>query len=146
MRRSSSGFTLVELVIVIAIIGILAAIAIPRFVDIRTEAYDAQGQSTIGSVRAGILTVASKNQAAGGAGTFPPNLEANWNGIGSGGVLSPNGTACVTATPCFELVVPGGVISSSWTQTDSDTYTFDPPQGSTVVCDYSSTNGTLTCS
>ena len=137
-----TGFTLVELVIVIAIIGILAAIAIPRFIDIRTEAYNAQGDGIIGSVRAGILTVASRNQVDQQTGTFPPNLEATWNLI-VGGTLSPNGTACAAATPCFELVVPGGFVSSSWVQTTATSYTYTPPQGLVRVCTYTQANGTF---
>ncbi len=145
-KRSGQAFTLVELVIVIAIVGILAAIAIPRFIDIRSEAYIAQRDGVIGSVRAGILTTASKNQVAGGAGTFPPNLEATWNSI-TGGVLSANGTSCVIATPCFELVVPGGYVDGNWQQTTATTYTFTAPVGSgTQTCTYSSVNGTLLCS
>ena len=148
-RQLSHAFTLVELVIVIAIIGILAAIAIPRFIDLRTEAYDAQGQSIIGSVRAGILTTASRNQvlpaAQQGGGTFPDdNLENDW-GTGSLGGTQPGAfpAACNAANPCFELVIPGGVVDTSWEQTTTTSYTFDPPQGLTRVCTYAIANGTF---
>jgi type IV pilus assembly protein PilA len=52
-RNSESGFTLIELMIVIAIIGILAAIAIPNFVSYRQRAYNS---STLADLKNAMTT------------------------------------------------------------------------------------------
>ena len=53
MKRE--GFTLIELVVVLVIIGFLAAIAIPKFVDLTGQAKKASEDGTVGGVRAGIM-------------------------------------------------------------------------------------------
>ena len=155
MRQwSARAFTLVELVIVIAIVGILAAIAIPRFIDIRTEAYNAQRDGILGSVRAGILTVAASNQAHNCTNvtnpTFPPNLEANWNnacnGIAGGTQPGAFPSTCNPPHPCFELVIAGGVAvtDGSWRQSGPTAYTFTHPiTNAAIVYNYNSTDGTF---
>ena len=49
--NKASGFTLIELMIVVAIIGILAAIAIPNFMTFRLKAKTSEAKSNLGSIR-----------------------------------------------------------------------------------------------
>ena len=53
-RSNNSGFSLVELMVVVAIIGILAAIAIPQFAAYRQKAYNSAAQSDLKNAKTGM--------------------------------------------------------------------------------------------
>lgn len=62
VTNNQKGFTLIELVIIIVVLGILAAVAIPRYQDITGEAREAASRAALGSLRSGI-TIFYANQA-----------------------------------------------------------------------------------
>jgi prepilin-type N-terminal cleavage/methylation domain-containing protein len=60
MKKNDTGFTLLETVMVVVILGIMAAMAFPKFIDLRTKAEEARSQANIGAMRAAILIYYSK--------------------------------------------------------------------------------------
>ena len=54
MLSAIKGFTIVELVVVIILLGILAATALPRFMDVNDEAHQAVVEGVSGSLQTGI--------------------------------------------------------------------------------------------
>jgi len=60
-RRALSGFSLIELVMVIVVIGILAVIALPKFINMRRDAQNAAYQGQIASLRSAITIYYSKS-------------------------------------------------------------------------------------
>jgi MSHA pilin protein MshA len=75
LGRRQKGFTLIELIVVMVILGILAVIAIPKFLDLTTQAKIAATQSALGTVRSTLAVKYAENAAAGTA-VFPSSLTA----------------------------------------------------------------------
>ena len=115
------GFTLIELIMVIVILGILAAIAIPRYVDLTTKAKTAAMNGTLGAIRSAIaMDYASRitNNLAGYAptmygtmfaeGVIPnnPMSSANVNAVVTSGKDLTGGWAYYPATGTVESNSP----------------------------------------
>jgi prepilin-type N-terminal cleavage/methylation domain-containing protein len=79
MRFSSinnqRGFTLIELVIIIVVLGILAAVAIPKYQDISGEAKEAAGRAALGAIRSGITIHYANAAVTTGTATWPSLVE-----------------------------------------------------------------------
>ena len=59
--RSRQAFTLIELVVVIAILGILAAVAIPKYIDLTDEAQEAHDRALLGGLRGATVLLYATN-------------------------------------------------------------------------------------
>lgn len=122
MKVRQSGFTLIELVMVIVLIGVLAAIAIPKFVDLSSDAKAAATEGVAGA----LSSAAAINYAARKANASNGVAVDNCDDVGAllqGGALPANYTitsaaiaADATKTNCV-VNAPSGAASAAFTAT-----------------------------
>ena len=99
---NQKGFTLIELVVVIVILGILAAVAVPKFVDLSNEATTASKKAMTGTVKSTYALLVAKS-AASGALVYPTVtlLADGMDGgtaVATGVEVDINGTAHIVPT------------------------------------------------
>lgn len=76
-KRFAAGFTLIELVLVITILGVLAAMAVPRFADLQDSAREAALNGMMGSTR----SAAALANAVSHSQQLPPNAPIQMEGM-----------------------------------------------------------------
>ena len=137
MQKSKNAFTMIELVFVIVILGILAAVAVPRLAATRTDAQIAKGRTGIASLRSAIMTERQSRLIKGDN----KYIEA---GVGVGQL---------DETSLFNGVLTYGITDSAtaghWTSiahpdVNNSTYDYNVA-GTTIRFAYSRANGIFTC-
>ena len=72
-KRINKGFTLIELIIVMVILGIMAAVAVPRYLDSISNAEESAEDAVISAIRSGLKAAANDSLYTNGRASWPTN-------------------------------------------------------------------------
>ena len=132
MHKRQTGFTLIELIMVIVILGVLAAVAIPKFTNLSADANAAAVQSVAGALAAGAATnyairsaKSTNGVAVSSCATAINTLQGSALPTGAGGTYSISDASSAT-----------GATAVAANASASCTLTFTPTSGSAVMATF----------
>jgi len=150
--KNQKAFTMLELTFVIVVIGILSAIAIPRFADTADSAYTVKAQTTLTTVRSALATERQRRILRGDFSAIT-DLSLDAAGAATTNIFdhfSGDGQAPTVYTSIFDYPVRActGAQRACWVKVGALGYTYRFPDANTGAdgqADFTLTNNRLDC-
>ncbi len=125
-KGNNSGFTLIELILIIIILGILSISTMPKFMDLKQESRISERKAVVSAVKSGIeLYRASKHVSDPAKISYPLILDRETNG---------------PCKKCFSEVLNIPLEDSTWIKVDDSTYRYEDGKNIKTYV-YNNTNG-----
>ncbi len=99
LRRSQAGFTLIELVIIIVVLGILAAVAVPRYANMVDDAKRSSCKGALGGLRSAISIYYANEALRSNNAAWPPMDSIRTVGVVLEQSIPPNPYQASTSAP-----------------------------------------------